>query len=98
LQSRKVKLRFLSTMANAVDRYERTIEVSKGATVRDLLKTISATYDEDVVGYVLEEDHVTIRNDVLILVNDTDIGALNGADTILLDDDEVTFMPISHGG
>jgi molybdopterin converting factor small subunit len=85
-------------MKHAVDLHEGTVEVSDGATVGDLLRILSGAYGEEVLGYLFEEDHTTIRNDVLILVNDTDIGALDGLDTLLSENDEVILMPISHGG
>ena len=98
MQGYKVRLRFLSTMMHTLKHYETTIEVSDGATIGDLLRILSVAYGEDILIYLFEEDRTTIRNDVLILVNDTDIGALDGADTILSENDEVIFMPISHGG
>lgn len=98
MQSSKVKLKFLSTMRHAINPSEGTIEVRDGATVRDLLKTISATYGEVVMGLLFEGNNATLRNDVLILVNDTDIGALDGMETTLSENDEVVLMPISHGG
>jgi molybdopterin converting factor small subunit len=85
-------------LKHTLDHDERTIEIRNGATIGDLLRLLSVTYDEDFLTYLFENDRETIRNDVLILVNDRDIGALDGADTILSEDDEVVFMPISHGG
>jgi molybdopterin converting factor small subunit len=85
-------------MKHTVNQNEKTIEVSDEATVGDLLRMVSAAYGRDISGFLFEGDNTTIRNDVLILVNDTDIGALDGVNTVLSENDEVILMPISHGG
>jgi molybdopterin converting factor small subunit len=38
------------------------------------------------------------RPNTLILVSGTEIGALNGIDTVLEDGNEVVFLPVAHGG
>jgi molybdopterin converting factor small subunit len=38
------------------------------------------------------------RPNALILVSGTEVGALDGIDTMLSDGDEVVFLPVAHGG
>jgi len=32
------------------------------------------------------------------MVSGTEVGALNGLDTMLKDGDEIVFLPVAHGG
>lgn len=98
VQGKKVRLRFVSTLKQLVDRDQKILEIEGEATIGDLLRLIQATFSKDISRFLFENDSKTIRNDILILVNDTDIGALDGIETALSENDEVILMPISHGG
>lgn len=64
---------------------------------------------QDVVNRVVEE-HPTLkqalidpelgdpRTNALILINGREISALNGLETKMCDQDEITFVPVVHGG
>lgn len=98
MQNKRIRLRFLSTMRHIVGENEKVIEISKEATVGDLLRLILTTYDKKITTFLFEEDNKSVRNDILILINDVDMGVLEGLDTVLSEKDEVTLMPIAHGG
>lgn len=98
MQNKRIRLRFLSTMRHIVGENEKVIEISKEATVGDLLRLILTTYSEKTKALLFEEDSKSVRNDILILINDVDMDVLEGVDTVLSEEDEVTFMPIAHGG
>jgi molybdopterin converting factor small subunit len=38
------------------------------------------------------------RRNMLVLVNGREIGVLNGLETAVVDEDEVVFVPVMHGG
>jgi len=47
----------------------------------------------------LVDQHLEKLNpNTLILVNDKEIGVLDGVESILYDGDEVVFVPVVHGG
>jgi molybdopterin converting factor small subunit len=77
---------------------EKVIEISKEATIGDLLRLILTTYGKKMTTFLFEEDNESVRNDILILINDVDMNVLEGLDTVLSEEDEVTLMPIAHGG
>jgi molybdopterin converting factor small subunit len=85
-------------MRHIVGENEKVIELNREATVGDLLRLILTTYSKNVTTLLFEKDYESVRNDVLILINDVDMGVLEGVDTVLSEEDEVTLMPISHGG
>lgn len=77
---------------------DKFMVVEKNTTVANLLKLVSTTYNKKVATLLFEEDKISIRNDTLVLVNDVEISVLEGDETRLSEGDEVTLMPIAHGG
>jgi MoaD family protein len=98
MHSKRIRLRFLSTMKELVEKNYESLEVDAHATVEDLLRELSMRYNNSVVNLVFQEDKKSIRNDILILVNDVDISALDGLETLLSENDEVALIPVAHGG
>jgi molybdopterin converting factor small subunit len=47
---------------------------------------------------LLNDNSEDPRPNALIMVHGKEIGALRGLDTVLNENDEVAFLPISHGG
>lgn len=91
----KVKLRFLGFLAKLYGCEETIVEISENSTLRSLLDKISkrkAKFRNTVL------DGVELSGTVLVLVNQKEIGVLNGLNTELKDGDEVVFVPVSHGG
>lgn len=91
----KVKVRFLGFLAKLYGYEETTIEISESSTLRELLKKIVKRKTKFKNAVLKGED---VRETILILINQKDIGVLNGLDTTLKDGDEIVFVPISHGG
>lgn len=98
MQNKKVRLIFLSTMKDLVDENGKTLEVDSQATVGDLLELILKRYSNGIARLLFEEDKRSVRNDILILINDVDINVLDGLETMLSENDEVALMPVAHGG
>jgi MoaD family protein len=94
----RVKVKFLSTMKQIAGKDYGIITLGEKATVADLLKLVSMTYNGNLATLLFEDDKVSIRNDLLVLVNDAEINVLKGDKTALSEGDEVALMPIAHGG
>jgi len=69
--------------------------VSVRQLVSKLVNVIGRTEFER---YLIDADLEDPRPNALILVSGTEVGALNGIDTMLRDGDEVVFLPVAHGG
>jgi molybdopterin converting factor small subunit len=68
-------------------------------SIRQLVsKLISVIARPEFETYLIDADTKDPRPNTLILVSGTEIGALNGIDGMLKDDDEVVFLPVVHGG
>lgn len=98
MHNKRIRLRFLSTMKELVEKNDNSLEVDAQATVEDLLKLVLARYNNSMTSLLFEEDKKSVRNDILILINDVDISVLDGLKTSLSEGDEVALIPIAHGG
>jgi molybdopterin converting factor small subunit len=85
-------------MKQVVGEKDRIITLNENATVVDLLRLVSMTYNGNLATLLFEDDKISIRNDVLVLINDAEINVLEGDKTTLSEGDEVALMPIAHGG
>jgi molybdopterin converting factor small subunit len=63
-----------------------------------LIKLISVIARPELETCLIDAETKDPRPNTLILVSGTEIGALNGIDTMLEDGDEVIFLPVAHGG
>jgi molybdopterin converting factor small subunit len=98
VEKTKVRVKFLSTMREAAGQDDNFVVIGENSTVADLLKLISATYNRNVAALLFEEGRATVRSDTLVLVNDVEISVLEGDGTRLVEGDEISLMPIAHGG
>jgi len=68
-------------------------------TVRTALtELVSRPGSDELRALMLEGDSADPRSTTLILVSGHEIGALAGLDTELRNDDELSLLPIAHGG
>jgi len=91
----KVKVRFLGFLARLYGCEETAVEIPENCTLRDLMKVIVKRKTKFKNAVLNDEG---FKETVLTLINQKDIGVLNGLDTKLKDGDEVVFIPVSHGG
>lgn len=69
------------------------VEVDEGCIIADLLRSLCDKYDGDFKEIVCSN-----RGEVLILINDVEVGVLDGWRSRLHDEDVVVLVPVSHGG
>lgn len=86
----------LKTVANA---QELELDFDSTVSIRQLVKKlVDMIARPEFEAYLIDADMKDPRPNTLILVEGTEIGALNGIDTMLRDGDEVVFLPVAHGG
>jgi molybdopterin converting factor small subunit len=69
-----------------------------GDTVKEV-NVAAPTNLSELVALLQEKYQLTLRRDsTLILVNGVEANALNDLDTVVSEGDEVTFIPMFHGG
>ncbi len=91
------KILFLSLLADIIKQKQITISISDNFTVKDLLESIKLKYGE-----VLKNDFFNPAGDlnkyIIILLNGKDIRSMNGLNTIINNNDEISLLPAIAGG
>lgn len=96
----KVTVKFIGPFKNltGVEKICINLNSERGQTISNLIQTLIEMYGKKFADRTLEHQGGKLRPGVLILKNDVEIGVLNGLETSIKDGDEVTFIPVSHGG
>jgi molybdopterin converting factor small subunit len=74
------------------------IQISKNATLYDLLISLIARYGDSFKIYVFNPSNTGVSDDVLLNINGVPSSQLKGLKTRLNNGDEVALMPLFSGG
>ncbi|WP_455363365.1 MoaD/ThiS family protein [[Eubacterium] cellulosolvens] len=95
----RVQVKFYGVLKTAADAEKLELELEDSISVRHLVtKLVNLIARPEFEACLIDADLKDPRPNTLILVSGTEIGALNGIDTMLRDRDEVVFLPVAHGG
>ncbi|UCE95257.1 MAG: MoaD/ThiS family protein [Candidatus Bathyarchaeota archaeon] len=94
----KINIELLGVLKELAGKNEVSLEFQNSVVVRnivlDLADSFSAQFKEALIDPELNDP----RPNVLILLNKTEIGVLDGLDTEVKNHDRLVFIPVSHGG
>jgi molybdopterin converting factor small subunit len=95
-----IRLRFYGVFKSAANTGEFKVDLENEApTVRALVRELTSQFQFlNLKKLLLNDNNEDPRPNALIMVSGKEIGTLSGLDTVLTEDDEVTFLPIAHGG
>ena len=95
----RIYVKLYGVLKTAAKTENLEIDFEAPISVRQLVnKLIDMIARPEFDTYLMDADTKDPRPNTLILVSGTEVGALNGIDTILRDGDEVVFLPVAHGG
>jgi molybdopterin converting factor small subunit len=95
----RIRVKLYGVLRTAANAKELELRFDGGVSVRELVKRLIDTIARpEFETYMMDADTKDPRPNTLILVAGTEIGALNGIDTMLEDGDEVVLLPVAHGG
>ncbi|HII85377.1 TPA: MoaD/ThiS family protein [Candidatus Bathyarchaeota archaeon] len=92
-----ISVRLIGALRHAAGTDKFTVKYRENFAVKELIEKITAQTPElkrNLTNSYLEDQ----RLNALVLVNASEISALNGLETILEDGDEVVLIPVVHGG
>ena len=93
-----ITVKFIGALRRVTNKSVMVINYSTNFSVKDLIQKIILDIPEIKLYIINQQADGTIKNTVLILVNEREISVLNGLDTLLYNNDEVVFIPVAHGG
>jgi molybdopterin converting factor small subunit len=93
----KIKVKLLGTLKWAAGKEQQEIEASEPINVGELLESLAVNSSR--MKSILSENIIeNSRPNMIILINEIEIGLLKGLNTDLLDGDTLTLIPTAHGG
>ena len=95
----RVRVKLYGVLKTAAKIEELELDFDNSVSVRQLVKKLLNEISQpEFEIYLIDPELKDPRPNALILVSGTEVGALDGIDTMLSDGDEVVFLPVAHGG
>lgn len=92
-----VKVRFYAHLRKLSEKPEININVSGQIRLGGFLKMLANSVKKELRSQLFDEKD-RIRSGLLILVNESEISALEGLNTKISNNDTVVILPFIHGG
>jgi len=93
----KVKVKLLGVFRGFSSKSEMHLKPEQ-ATVRSVVQAIAKSLSNEAKGLLIDAELNDPRPNALILLNGKEINVLNGLETEVQEGDEITLIPVSHGG
>lgn len=92
-----VKIRLLGVFRGLSGKSEMSLRI-RGDTVGDVVQALAGSLPAEARRLLIDKELNDPRPNALILLNGKEISVLKGLKTRIEDGDEVTLIPVSHGG
>ena len=93
-----IVINYFGFLATKFSTKNDSVELSKGAKIRDLFHHLIEKYKDVFKTYIYDPEGEKVNGDVLVSVNDIPILQMQGLVTILNDGDRIDVLPIFAGG
>lgn len=92
-----VKVRFLGVFRGLYGKSKMILKLEK-PTVGNAVQSLAELLATESRSLLIDPELNDPRPNTLILLNGREVSALNGLETLVSDGDEITLIPVSHGG
>ena len=93
----KIKISFLSLLADIVNEEEITLSIREDSTVEDALIILSKKFGNKLRETIFTSSD-TLNNYIILGLNGKDIRSFDNLKTLLHNGDEISFLPAIAGG
>lgn len=93
----KVNVRLLGVFRGFSGKSRITLKLEQ-PTVRKVIQKLTDSLPVEAKRLLVDPEFNDLRSNALILVNGKEIGVLKGLETEIKEGDEVTLIPVTHGG
>ena len=91
-----VHIRLVGSLSRLTKKEQFTLNCGEKISLKKVIKKIGA--DQPTLKSYLKKSESGCGNNMLIFVNGQEISVLDGLTTIIKKEDELVFVPITHGG
>ncbi len=92
-----VKISFLSLLKDRFGAKELNMDLEDESTIKDLFSKLFEKYGEDIKKLLIKKTG-DLNDQVVIMVNETNIRSLDKFDTKIHNNDKIIFLPAIAGG
>lgn len=92
-----VTVEFIGSLRSISNKPKLVINLERPLLLRKVMKKVVEMLP-NLNGTLFNPDYRSVKADVLVLVNGSEINVLNGLETIIEDGDELVLIPVAHGG
>lgn len=92
-----MKVRLLGTFRGSNGKSLLSLKLEQ-PTIRKVIQTVAESLSTEAKRLLIGPELNDTRPNALILLNGKEISVLKGLETEVEEGDEVTFIPVSHGG
>ncbi len=94
-----VRVKLIGSFVSYAQTDEIELMTTQQVTILELIQMMRRDKaGEKLVRMILDPELNDPRPNTIILINGTEIGALDGVDTLVGINDVVTMLPVTHGG
>ena len=93
----RVEVRLLGMFRGLAGNDQLSLEVER-SNVKSVIKVLAGLFPMEAKKLLIDADLDDPRPNALILLNGREISVLNGLGTEVADGDEITLIPVVHGG
>ena len=93
----RVEVRLLGVFRGLAGIDRLSLEVER-SNVKKMIKVLAGLFPTEARRLLIDPDLDDPRPNALILLNGREINVLNGLETEVTDGDEITLIPVVHGG
>jgi molybdopterin synthase sulfur carrier subunit len=93
----RVEVRLLGVFRGLAGIDRLSLEVER-SNVKKMIKVLAGLFPTEARSLLIDPDLDDPRPNALILLNGREINVLNGLETEVTDGDEITLIPVVHGG
>ncbi len=93
-----VQIEFMGTLQQLTGAQRITLQFGEPVTVEDIVDKLLKSFSSEFKEFLVDPELNDPRPNVLLVLNRTEIGALNGLETVVRNGDKLILIPTSHGG
>ena len=94
----EVEVGFVGVLRKLADKERIALEFDDPVAVEDVISKLARCFSPAFKQALIDPELNDPRPNVVILVNEQEIGVLQGLETRVGDGDRLTVIPVSHGG
>jgi molybdopterin converting factor small subunit len=92
-----VTIELIGSFCSISKKSRLVIDLENPLMLKKLMKKVVEMLP-NLKGTLVNPDHGGVKAGVLVLINGSEIGVLEGPETIIEDGDELVLIPVAHGG